>query len=117
LVGEMASLKDTLSIIRRRAKQVSKEQQEESYNPDRSRLAQMTGTNRHPGVEMMNDDQDYVFHDEPNHQESSRHDAAVPIHRGRVGSNLNRKDNSVMFDSGPSSLGTTVQGAGYYREM
>ena len=40
LIGEMAGLKDQLSIIRRRAKQESKEQQEESCNPDRSRLAQ-----------------------------------------------------------------------------
>ena len=53
LVGEMASLKDRLSVIWRRARQVSKEQQEESYNPDRSRPAQMTSTNRHPGVELM----------------------------------------------------------------
>ena len=53
----------------------------------------------------MNDEQDYVFHDEPDYQESSHHDVSAPIYRGRDGINLNRKGNPVMFDSGPSSFG------------
>ena len=65
----------------------------------------MTGINRHPGVEMMNEEQDYVFHYEPDHQESSHQNASAPIHKGRYGLNLNRKGNTVMFDSGPSLLG------------
>ena len=56
MVGEMASLKDRLSVIRRRAKQVSKEQHEESCNPDRSRLVQLTGISRHAGIEIRDDE-------------------------------------------------------------
>jgi hypothetical protein len=54
---------------------------------------------------MMNEEQDYVFHYEPDHRESSHQNASAPIHKGRYGLNLNRKGNPVMFDSGPSLLG------------
>ena len=53
----------------------------------------------------MNEEQDYMFNDEPDNRESSHHDASAPIYRRIDGLNQNRKGNLVMFDSGPSLLG------------
>ena len=105
LVGELANLKDRLNVIRRRAKQVSMEQQEGSYYSDVSIPAQ-TADATHPLTVMMTGyDQDYVFHDDPIQRDSPYSTVSAPIYRGRDELNLSKGGNSVMVGAGPVSSG------------
>ena len=83
MVGELGSLRDRLGVVRKPAKQLFVKQQEESYHSERTRLVPISGNIHHPGGEKINDEPDYVFHDEPNHREGHQQEVTIPIHRGK----------------------------------
>ena len=104
LVGELANLKDRLSIIRRRAKQVSMEQQEESYYSDVSIPAQIVDATHPLTVMTKGYERDYVFHDDPTQRGSPYSTVSAPIYRGRDELNLSKGGNSVMVGAGPDPI-------------
>ena len=101
LVGELANLKDRLNVIRRRAKQVSMEQQEESYYSDISIPAQIVDATHPLTVMTKGYERDYVFHDDPTQRGSPYSTVSAPIYRGRDELNLSKGGNSVMVGAGP----------------
>jgi len=96
LVGELTNLKDRLNVIRRRAKRLSKEQQGQSYHPDKH-VPVLEADDNYQELIIRSYDLDYVFHDDdPVEISSSYSTVSAPIYRGREIPSGTKDNNTAM---------------------
>ena len=109
LVGELGNLKDRLSGIRKRDRQISKDYSGVHPQQDERVPVQESGGERNQEIMMRSCDLDYVFHNEEPIERSSPYSVvSAPIYRGREALGESRSNGAVV-GSRPvaSGLGST----------
>ena len=118
LVGELGSLKDRLSWIRKEAKRLTRTMPHVSSPPNTPIQAAGSTTSLYQGSRTRKDDQDYEFHDEPVNRDPPCTAEHTPVSRGRRDANLSKNDRSVMvFGSGTVPSATDPSRLIYQQEQ